>query len=116
MHSFFTLRGKKLPPGKLGTFPINGESVSFLPAHRRDKTIEWIENRVAKYGPVFETSLLGSKTIVITGQAGNYRFILCGSDENGIIVGKQPLSAVAILGKHSFFELSGSRHKLVRGA
>ncbi|XP_024927712.3 cytochrome P450 716B1 [Ziziphus jujuba] len=113
-YYFFSLRGKKLPPGKLGLIPTIGESLSFLRAHRRDKTIEWIQSHAAKYGPIFKTSLLGSKTIVMTGQAGN-RFILGRNSDNGL-VGNQPASAVAILGKHSIFELSGSRHKLVRGA
>ncbi|RVW42369.1 Taxadiene 5-alpha hydroxylase [Vitis vinifera] len=78
---------KKLPSGSLG-FPFIGETISFLRAQRQDKTVEWIESRIAKYGPVFKTSLMGSK----------------------------PMSVAKILGKHSIFELAGTRHKLVRGA
>lgn len=61
----------------------------------------------------FKISLLGSKTIVMTGQAGD-RFILIRKSDNGL-VGNQPVSVVLIFGKHSIDELSGSRHKLVRG-
>ncbi|KAA8533977.1 hypothetical protein F0562_031494 [Nyssa sinensis] len=104
--------GKKLPPGSLG-FPFVGESISFLKAQKEDKTVEWIATRIAKYGPVFKTSLMGSNIVVVTGQAGN-RFVFSGSD-NGI-ASNQPVSAGSILGKHSIFEVSGSRHKLVRGA
>ena len=103
---------KKLPSGSLG-FPFIGETISFLRAQRQDKTVEWIESRIAKYGPVFKTSLMGSKVVVLTGQAGN-RFLFSGSD-NGIL-SNQPMSVAKILGKHSIFELAGTRHKLVRGA
>lgn len=50
---FFSLHEKKLLYGKLGVIPNIGESVSFLRAHRLDKTIEWIQNHAAKYGPIF---------------------------------------------------------------
>ncbi|PQM36219.1 taxadiene 5-alpha hydroxylase-like [Prunus yedoensis var. nudiflora] len=76
----------KLPPGSFG-IPLIGESISFIRAQKQDKTGEWIQTRIRKYGPVFKTSLMGDKTVVLTGQAGN---------------------------RHSIFELSESRHKLVR--
>lgn len=104
--------GKKLPPGSFG-LPLIGESISFIRAQNQDKTGEWIQTRIRKYGPVFKTSLMGSKTVVFTGQAGN-RFVFSGSD-NGI-AGNQVATAAKVLGKHSIFELSGSRHKLVRNA
>ncbi|XP_009363898.2 taxadiene 5-alpha hydroxylase-like [Pyrus x bretschneideri] len=104
--------GKKLPPGSFG-LPLIGESISFIRAQNQDKTGEWIQTRIRKYGPVFKTSLMGSKTVVFTGQAGN-RFVFSGGD-NGI-AGNQVATAAKVLGKHSIFELSGSRHKLVRNA
>ncbi|KAL6291205.1 hypothetical protein ACE6H2_008715 [Prunus campanulata] len=106
----FSLIGKKLPPGSFG-LPLIGESISFIRAQKQDKTDEWIQTRIRKYGPVFKTSLMGDKTVVLTGQAGN-RFVFSGSD-NGI-AGNQVETASKILGKHSIFELSESRHKLVR--
>ncbi|CAK9133701.1 unnamed protein product [Ilex paraguariensis] len=107
-----SLRSKKLPPGSLG-FPFIGESLSFLKAQKEDTIVEWFASRITKNGPVFKTSLIGSNTVVITGQAGN-RFVFSGAD-NGIS-SNQTSSAARILGKHSIFEVSGSRHKLVRGA
>ncbi|CAN6565283.1 unnamed protein product [Malus baccata var. baccata] len=106
---------KKLPPGSFG-LPLMGVSISFIRAQNQDKIGEWIQTRIRKYGPygpVFKTSLMGSKTVVFTGQAGN-RFVFSGSD-NGI-AGNQVATAAKVLGKHSIFELSGSRHKLVRNA
>lgn len=104
--------GRKLPPGSLG-FPLVGESIGFLRALKQNKADEWIQSRINKFGPVFKTSLLGKKTVVLTGQAGN-RFVFSGGD-NGISY-NQPRSTVNIFGKYSIFELSGQRHKLIRGA
>ncbi|OMO63704.1 Cytochrome P450 [Corchorus capsularis] len=104
--------GKKLPPGSF-VLPLIGESVSFLRAQKQDRTPEWILSRIKKYGPVFKTSILGSRMVIMTGQAGN-RFVFNGGD-NGISC-NQPTSVVRVLGKNSLFEMSGSRHKLIRGA
>ncbi|XP_004308981.1 PREDICTED: taxane 13-alpha-hydroxylase-like [Fragaria vesca subsp. vesca] len=109
---FKTSLGKKLPPGSFG-LPLIGESISFIRAQKQDGSDEWIRSRIRKYGPVFKTSLMGSKTIVITGQAGN-RFVFGGGDTG--IGGNQVATVASILGKQSIFELSGSRHKLVRSA
>ncbi|KAH0979562.1 hypothetical protein GBA52_006739 [Prunus armeniaca] len=68
--SFPVVVGKKLPPGSFG-LPLIGESISFIRAQKEDKTGEWIQTRIRKYGPVFKTSLMGSKTVVLTGQAGD---------------------------------------------
>ncbi|KAJ9140052.1 hypothetical protein P3X46_030739 [Hevea brasiliensis] len=106
------LRRMKLPPGKLG-LPIIGESISLLQASKENKITQWFEKRISKYGPIFKPSLMGSNVVVITGQVGN-RFVLGGSD-NGIGP-KLPASSGAILGKNKIFHLSGSRHKLIKGA
>ncbi|GFZ15107.1 hypothetical protein Acr_24g0012970 [Actinidia rufa] len=109
---FFSLQTKNLPPGSLG-FPFWGETLSFLKALKQDHVVQWVADRITRHGPVFKTSLIGSKVVVITGQAGN-RFVFSGSD-NGV-ASNLPLSQASILGKRSIFEISGSRHKLVRGA
>ncbi|XP_050209060.1 beta-amyrin 28-monooxygenase-like [Mercurialis annua] len=103
---------KQAPPGSFG-FPVIGESISFAKAQKQDKTHEWIQKRVKKYGPVFKTSLFGSNVVVVIGQVGN-RFVFSGGD-NGFS-SQQPKAIVRILGRFSLFELSGSLHKLVRGA
>ena len=51
--------------------------------------------------------------VVLTDQAGN-RFVFSGGD-NGLSF-NQPATVASILGKHSLFELSGSRYNLVRDA
>ncbi|GLJ12634.1 hypothetical protein SUGI_0194940 [Cryptomeria japonica] len=75
MNSAKTEKGKglPLPPGKLG-FPVIGETYQFLRAYKEFKAKEWVEERVSKYGSVFKTSLMGRRTVVLTGQEGN-RFL-----------------------------------------
>lgn len=96
---------KNLPKGSLG-YPLIGETFSFLQAQKKDQGPQWINQRVAKYGPVFKTSLMGSPTLIIVGQAGN-KFIL-GSDED-VLAAKQPKTLSSIAGKYNIFELTGSR-------
>ncbi|PIA50595.1 hypothetical protein AQUCO_01200060v1 [Aquilegia coerulea] len=105
------LLGKKLPPGSQG-FPLIGESISFVKAQKKDKTKEWLDKRLLKYGPIFKTSLMGAPVVVLTGQAGN-KFIFSANDA---ITNNLPASVAKIIGAHSIFELQGKRHKLVRGA
>ncbi|XP_058075357.1 taxadiene 5-alpha hydroxylase-like [Magnolia sinica] len=105
-------RLKNLPQGSLG-LPIIGESWSFLRAIKNNRGADWVNERVAKHGPVFKTSILGSSTVVLTGQAGN-KFVLS-TDEVALSM-KQPPSSVRIVGKQNIFELNGNRYKLVKGA
>ncbi|WCJ20077.1 Cytochrome P450 716B1 [Euphorbia peplus] len=105
-------RCKKLPAGSFG-FPIIGESISFLRSRKQNKSEEWLEKRVRQYGPVFKTSLFGSKVVVVTGQVGS-RFVFQGGD-NGLSC-QQPKTVARIFGTKNLFELSGARHKLIRGS
>ena len=75
------LGGKKLPPSSFG-FPLVGESISFMRARTQDKTEEWIQERVNKFGPLFRTSPFGSKVVVLTNQAGNH--LAFSGGDNGI--------------------------------
>ncbi|KAL4189962.1 hypothetical protein AMTRI_Chr08g209630 [Amborella trichopoda] len=105
-----TFRKKKLPPGNLG-LPLIGESIGFLKAHKGDKAAAWIEQRIAKFGPVFKTSLMGSKTIVLIGPAAN-RFMF----NDAAIGSHQPVGVTQILGPNNIFELNGERHKIVKSS
>ncbi|KAK1264843.1 Taxane 13-alpha-hydroxylase [Acorus gramineus] len=103
---------KNIPPGSLG-FPVLGEAWSFQKALLEDRFDEWVSERVAKYGPVFKTSLMGHRSIVMTGQAGN-RFIFTANDN--ALVGHQTAPVISIIGEHSLFVLNGARHRLVKSA
>uniref|UniRef100_A0A7N0TCL8 Cytochrome P450 n=1 Tax=Kalanchoe fedtschenkoi TaxID=63787 RepID=A0A7N0TCL8_KALFE len=106
------LRGKRLPPGSMG-LPFIGETVSFLRAQKEDETNEWVQCRVAKHGPIFKTRVMGSNAVVLTGQSGN-KFMFNGGD-NGI-ASNLVFPSAKILGFKSIFEITGSRHAIVRGA
>ncbi|XP_027337508.1 taxoid 14-beta-hydroxylase-like [Abrus precatorius] len=96
---------KNVPKGSLG-YPIIGETVSYLKAQRQDKGYDWLEERISKYGSVFKTSLMGSPTVFLIGQAGN-KFILSSSDD--VLSAKKPLTMKKIFGRQSLVELSGPR-------
>ncbi|GLJ25731.1 hypothetical protein SUGI_0492620 [Cryptomeria japonica] len=103
---------KNLPPGSLG-WPVIGETIQFLKAYRAHKSKEWVKERVAKYGPVFKTSLMGCPTVILTGQAGN-RFLF--HNDGHSIMNKQPKNITRIFGERGIGELSGEEHKRIRGA
>ncbi|XP_008788533.3 taxadiene 5-alpha hydroxylase-like [Phoenix dactylifera] len=111
-HRRRDVAGKNVPPGSFG-FPVIGESWSFVKALRENKGSEWIQRRVAKHGRVFKTSLMGSPTVVITGQAGNKFVFGCGSE---FLSMKQPPSIARVTGKQNFVELTGMRYKRMKGA
>ncbi|MCL7045903.1 hypothetical protein MKW94_016606 [Papaver nudicaule] len=104
---------KNYPDGSMGFLPVIGESLSFLQAMKGNRGERWVEERVAKYGPIFKTSLMGSTTVFITGHSGT-KFVL-GADTE-VLAPRQPVTIAAIMGKHNLFEVSGSRYKLLRGA
>ncbi|XP_047969161.1 beta-amyrin 28-monooxygenase-like [Salvia hispanica] len=70
--TFFLLRRRssgnaRLPPGSFG-WPIIGESVEFLFGNSE----KFVGDRMLKYSPeMFKTKILGEKTAVICGPAGN---------------------------------------------
>ncbi|CAB4282039.1 unnamed protein product [Prunus armeniaca] len=105
-------QAKNLPGGSLG-YPLLGESLSFRQAQKQNRGPQWFEERVSKHGPVFKTSLMGSPTVVVTGQAGN-KFVLGARDD--VLATKQPPTLATIAGRENIFELTGSRYKLVKGA
>ena len=95
---------KNLPRGSLG-YPLIGETLSFLRAQKEDRG--WLEERILKHGSVFKTSLMGSPTVVIIGQAGN-KFVL--GVEEDVFAAKQPATMQGILRKQNILELTGSRY------
>ncbi|EOA18288.1 hypothetical protein CARUB_v10006787mg [Capsella rubella] len=53
----------QLPPGSMG-LPIIGETFEFMKPHDVLQFPTFIKERVLRYGPVFRTSLFGSKAII----------------------------------------------------
>ncbi|KAH9310996.1 hypothetical protein KI387_026031, partial [Taxus chinensis] len=102
----------KLPPGNLG-LPLIGQTFGFLRAHKNNRVNDWIEEKVAKHGSVFKTSLMGCPTVVLTGQEGN-RFLF--QNDCNTLVNKQPITLSRILGMNNILDLNGDEHKRMRGA
>ncbi|MFQ6647581.1 hypothetical protein Gotur_021353 [Gossypium turneri] len=103
---------RKLPPGQLG-LPLIGETMEFYKAQRSNRLFEeFVEPRVAKYGKIFKTSLMGSPTVVVNGAEAN-RFIL--SNEFKLVVSSWPSSSIQLMGKNSIMEKQGEQHRFHRG-
>ncbi|KAF8006591.1 hypothetical protein BT93_K0789 [Corymbia citriodora subsp. variegata] len=108
----WTQKYKKFPKGSLG-LSIIGETLSVLKAQRKEQGAKWVQERILKYGPVFKTSLMGSPTVIVIGQADN-KLILTTDDD--VFATKQPATIQAIGGKNNLYELTRSGYKLIKGA
>ncbi|XWS41067.1 hypothetical protein CRYUN_Cryun17cG0048600 [Craigia yunnanensis] len=103
---------RKLPPGQMG-LPLIGETMEFYKAQRNNRLFEeFVEPRIAKYGKVFKTSLMGSPTVVVNGAEAN-RFIL--SNEFKLVISSWPSSSVQLMGRSSIMEKQGDQHRFLRG-
>lgn len=96
---------KNLPKGSLG-LPVIGETIGFINALEKEQGAEWINKKVAKYGPIFKTSIACTPMVCIVGQAGN-RFIH--GSGNDVFSTNQPKTIRDLHGNNTIFELSGSR-------
>ncbi|TXG62797.1 hypothetical protein EZV62_009791 [Acer yangbiense] len=61
----------KLPPGSMG-LPFIGETLQFFSPYSSHDIPPYIKNRIARYGPLFRTSLVGQKIVVSTDNEINY--------------------------------------------
>ncbi|ELS00074.1 cytochrome P450 [Gloeocapsa sp. PCC 73106] len=93
-------KSPSLPPGNLG-LPVIGETLSFL----RDSNFS--SRRLEKYGKVFKTSILGKKTVIMTGAKAN-QFLF--KHENKYVQATWPKSTKILLGPSSLSVQSGEFH------
>ncbi|PON85217.1 Cytochrome P450, E-class, group IV [Trema orientale] len=116
-HWFYTWRNPKcngkLPPGSMG-FPIIGETIQFFIPNSSNASYDiqpFIKKRMARYGSLFRTSIVGRKVIVSTDpeinnhilQEEGKSFILCYTE-----------SFVDITGHDAFLGQHGVIHKYIR--
>ncbi|XP_044497856.1 cytochrome P450 87A3-like [Mangifera indica] len=77
-HWFYTWSNPKcdgkLPPGSMG-LPIIGETLQFLSPYKVHDVAPFLKRRMARYGPLFRTSLFGQKMIVSTDPETNYTIL-----------------------------------------
>ncbi|KAG6592036.1 hypothetical protein SDJN03_14382, partial [Cucurbita argyrosperma subsp. sororia] len=110
---FSAAAAKNLPPGRLGV-PFIGQSLSLLRAMRANSAEQWLQQRVAKYGPISKMTLFGKPTVFVHGVAANKAVVFSGEEE--AVSNRQTESLRRILGERNLTELSGEDHKRVRGA
>jgi cytochrome P450 len=91
----------RLPPGSSG-LPLLGETLPFA-----KNPFRFLEKRLAKYGRVFRTNVLGRKTVVVAGPEAAGRFI------DGSVVmreGSMPPHVQELFGGRSLPLLDGDAH------
>ncbi|KAK2142953.1 hypothetical protein LSH36_892g00037 [Paralvinella palmiformis] len=98
-HSYMTTGN--LPPGSSG-WPIIGETLPFILDGNK-----YMRERIARYGVVFRSSILGQNIIVVSG-ADNVRQILLG--ECTSVVTNHPISVRALIGEGTLSNTTGERH------
>jgi cytochrome P450 len=90
-----------LPPGSFGR-PVVGESIAFA-----KDPVAFVNERRERYGPVFKTHLIGSKTVFLT-DAGANRWIFAG--EGDYLENKWNKSTRRLLGDQCTAMLTGPEH------
>ncbi|KAI3977862.1 hypothetical protein MKX01_036702 [Papaver californicum] len=65
-----TCKGQ-LPPGSMG-FPIIGETIQLLVPSKSIDMPYFIRKRIARYGPIFRTSLVGPRVVISSDPEFNY--------------------------------------------
>lgn len=98
---------ERLPPGRMG-WPLLGETLELIAAHKTSNPEPFTESRRARYGPVFRTHLLGKPTIYSTDPEVN-KFVL--HNEGRLFASSYPMSLVSLLGKNSLLLTHGHLHK-----
>ncbi|XP_024007121.1 cytochrome P450 708A2 isoform X2 [Eutrema salsugineum] len=101
----------KLPPGSMG-FPMIGETIEFFKPHSFYEIPPFIKKGMSRYGSLFRTSILGSKTIVSTDPEVNFEIF---KQENRCFVMSYPEIILRIFGKDNLFFKQGMEfHKYIR--
>ncbi|KAL9230190.1 hypothetical protein vseg_005576 [Gypsophila vaccaria] len=100
-------RNHRLPPGTQG-LPFVGETLQLISAYKSPYPEPFIDERVARFGPIFTTHIFGEPTIFSVEPEFN-RFIL--QNEGKLFESSNPGSVSNLLGKHSLVLMRGSLHK-----
>jgi cytochrome P450 len=91
-----------LPPGSAG-LPLLGETLAFLRAPRK-----FVQERQARYGPIFRTHLFGAPTMYLTGPEAA-RWVFAG--ENKYVQVRWNAGASKVLGVQPITKLTGEAHQ-----
>ncbi|CAN8314876.1 unnamed protein product, partial [Cochlearia groenlandica] len=100
----------KLPPGSMG-FPIIGETIDFFKPCGLLEIPPFFHKRMLRYGSLFRTNILGSKTVITTDADVIYEIF---RQENESFVFSYPEIFIKVLGKDNLFFKTGDIHKHVK--
>lgn len=111
-HSLYIWRNPKisngkLPPGSMG-LPLVGESIEFFTAYAFNDVQPFIKKRMARYGTLFKTSLVGFPVVVSTdSEFSQYVF----QQEGKLFQIQYTKSLLELLGKDGILQFHGTLHK-----
>ncbi|XP_022564537.1 cytochrome P450 708A2 [Brassica napus] len=102
----------KLPPGSMG-FPIVGETLEFFRSSGLLEIPPFFQKRMLRYGPLFRTNILGSRTVISTDADVIYEIF---RQENQSFIQSYPDIFVKVLGKDNVFFKTGDIHRHIKHA
>ncbi|PON85219.1 Cytochrome P450, E-class, group I [Trema orientale] len=100
----------KLPPGSMG-LPLIGETIQFFTPNSLYSIPPFIQKRMARYGSLFRTSLVGRKIIVSTDPEVNYNIF---QQEGKSFLVWYTESFIKIFGEDSMLGYHGMVHKYLK--
>ncbi|XP_065879462.1 cytochrome P450 724B1-like [Euphorbia lathyris] len=109
-NSSKTKNNINLPNGNMG-WPIIGQTLSFLKAHRSTSMANFLEDQCSRYGKVFKCHLFGSATIVSCDYELNL-FIL--QNKEKLFPASYPKAMEGILGTSSLLMTFGELYRKLR--
>ncbi|CAA7045213.1 unnamed protein product [Microthlaspi erraticum] len=100
----------KLPPGTMG-FPIIGETIDFFKPSGFNDIPSFVKKRMLRYGPLFRTNILGSKTVISTDPDVNLQIF---RQENTCFEPGYPDIFFKVFGKDNLFMKEVTFHKYLQ--
>ncbi|KAM0858203.1 hypothetical protein ACQ4PT_047983 [Festuca glaucescens] len=100
----------RLPPGSMG-FPLVGETFQFFSPDASFDIPPFIRQRLARYGPIFKTSLVGHPVVVSADEELNHMVF---QQEGELFQSWYPDSFVEILGRDNVGEQQGTMFKYLK--
>ncbi|KAG5589390.1 hypothetical protein H5410_039904 [Solanum commersonii] len=100
----------KVPPGSTG-WPLLGETIQFFAPNTSLDISPFVKDRMQRYGPIFQTSLVGDPIIVSTDPDFNY-FIF--QQEGKLFQSWYPHTFAEIMGRQNVGSLHGFMYKYLK--
>ncbi|CAM0903296.1 unnamed protein product [Alopecurus aequalis] len=100
----------RLPPGSMG-LPLVGETFQFFSPDASFDIPPFIRHRLARYGPIFKTSLVGHPVVVSADEELNHMVF---QQEGELFQSWYPDSFVEILGRDNVGEQQGTMFKYLK--